>query len=151
MLISPSSRSSDPVVMSRIIARTMLQEMEKSLGKSASRISVVNMLRLLEMYRYDSFRSRNALGVLEHPRVNDLSASTDAGLIRLRDALASVHHKLLPQLSAENFSMSISEALMKLMPQDQRSETTSPHGDAGHSLAKRFLKNLTKALSAQPA
>lgn len=143
MLISHSSRASDPVVMSRLIAKTMLQEIKESPEQSVSRISVVNMLRLLEMYRYNSFRARQPLGILEHARVDDLSTSIE--LDRLREAIASVHRQLLPNETEAAFSTKVGEVMVKLMPEDRSAKP------ADVSLVRKFLKGLTKALSAQPA
>lgn len=151
MLISHSSRSSDPVVMSRIIARTMLQEMASSPENSASRISVINMLRLLEMYQFDSFRSRQPLGILEHHRSNELSTSSgQSGFDRLRKALIAVHDGMLHGTERAEFSKRIGEALVKFIPPEQGQPVREP-SQADIELVTNFLEKLKVALSTSPA
>src|SRR5260370_9503953 len=104
MLVSREVQFVDPVVMSRVIATSLLQDLRSSGGSHAERLSVLNLLRLLEMYSADVFYVHEPLGILEQDDFSNLNgrgASSD--LSRLKAALESTPATLSPNASPPEF------------------------------------------------
>ena len=142
MLINRRTRNADPVVISRVIVNSLLSDMRESKGEYVEALSVLNVLRLLDIYEMDAFSVRKPLGVLQQDDFGDLNGRQGAeNLARLKVALASTHQAFLPKASQSEFAQHIRGVLTSFV--DRKPGTVA----ADVSEADRFLAELTKSLS----
>jgi hypothetical protein len=144
MLISQDAGMADPIVMSRVIANALLSELRESHGRRVQRLSVVNILRLLETYDADAFHIPEPLGILEHSISDFDDVRRVRGFKRLKTALQSTHHALQPTATRSEFVDTTSALLRSLLPE---STSGSPPEVQDFTGVERFLSELTNALS----
>lgn len=104
MLKSRSSSISNPASMGRLIAHMMLTDIQQEQKDSTDAISVMNMLRLLEMYQFNLFNQLPPPALahredFKNPQL--MSRSTQYS--KLRDAIKAVHSELDKELSVSDF------------------------------------------------
>lgn len=145
MLVDRGSRIADPVVMSRVIANSFLNEMRSSHGARVDHLSVVNILRLLDIYETDAFNARKPLGILQRDDFSDLNGQYGlASFERLKSALKAAHQEYLPNTSAACFAQSVRDLLVKFDAAQGNNPETMAENTAE---VDRFLSALTKSLS----
>ncbi len=133
------NESTDPVLMSRIIADSLLSEFRRSRG--AQRLGVLNLMRLLEMYQSDAFFPNMSIGIMdEDDSLNDDFVVQMKSLDRLKTAIASTHREISPDLTAHLFVTRVASILKRLLGPD----LIDPEGAAE---AERFLSVLTRSLA----
>lgn len=103
MTIHSAQRSSDPRVLSGIMASAALERLKAEKHQDRTRtIYFDSLIRLLEMYRYDAFSAPDPQGVLERTSFSgpELQPSY-AGLDKVKEALSGAHLEVYPALSKE--------------------------------------------------
>jgi hypothetical protein len=103
MLVHPESQQSDPRVMCGIMARAALERFNGVAEEQKVRDAYFfNLMRVLEMYRYDAFENHNVGGILE--RNEEIIIKKDDNMLNaVVDALSSAHNSIYPQLNKEDF------------------------------------------------
>ncbi len=140
MLVSRYTETPNQVVMGRVIASSLLADLDSPNGNGAEPIGVHNMLRLLKMYDTDTFYTHDPLGILEQDDfadLNHLRESDDSS--RLKESLKATHEAFSPELSTGDFAHRVSDLLEKLLVKTASAEDLAD--------IKRFLSNLTNALA----
>ena len=88
MLMGMSTETVNPVRMSRAIAHAVLHDLSGSQGRAAEPLATSSFLRLIDMYRRNSFEDERHLGVLEKDNFQDLNVGHVSDLYeRLRKIL----------------------------------------------------------------
>lgn len=142
MLASRRTEGADPVVMSRLIAQSLLGDIQSSGGKQADPLSVINLLRLMDIYESQNFRVRQSLGTLQYDDFTDLNELRGSDrLQRLKTALANTHRAYGPELTVPEFTARIRHLFLAFTAKQKAT-------DIDVAGAEQFLTELTKALSA---
>lgn len=139
MLVSRCSRTADPVVMSRTIARSLLADIHASNGEAVESLNVRNVLRLLKMYNTDTYYARTPMGILERDSFRDLNNFRSEAASRLRVALKATHESVSPELSVGDFTSRFADLLEKL---ESRTATAEDRGEV-----EVFVSSLANSLS----
>ena len=116
MNVQSTLRRSNPRVMCSILAGAMLERFEKKKEPEEFRnVYFDNLIRLLEMYRYDALHSHNPLGVLERldlPSVDFPSA--ESGIEVIDAVFHAAHSALYPSLDKEQLVKHLREILEQI-------------------------------------
>jgi hypothetical protein len=139
-LISRFTEAGNPLVMSRLITTSLLGEIRAH--DQLEPMGVENVLRLLEMYRFDAFRDREPTGILNDGDFADLNATLDSeGFGRLKLALRSAHERFLPGSSIDDFTKQTADLFQPLI------DPETPECVREDPSIERFLVVLTEELS----
>ncbi|MDM4772872.1 hypothetical protein [Solimonas sp. SE-A11] len=120
----------------------MLTDIDQKKRDSTDTISVINMLKLLEMYEYDLFEQAPPPGLVAWEDSTNLNHTSGSAYLDLRAAMAAVHHELDDSLSIEDFSRVYGNSLAVFSPD----AGVSPQPDDRHN-ATAFLKMLDAKLN----
>lgn len=143
MLMSATTRTVNPIIMSRAIADAVLSELRASGGQRAERLAVLSILRLLRMYETDQFRLSRSVGILKRDDSADLNSRRPARQYdQLRDALQSAHDRFSRGSSKTQFVESVRNLFAHFAV-----DGTSGYTDADRiEKAERFLSVLSESL-----
>lgn len=145
MLVNRRTRVADPVVISRIIASSLLNDLQSSNGARVEPLSVLNVLRLLDVYESQSFSVPQPLGILQHDDFADLNGRRGVvDLKRLKSALAVTHQSFLPQSSESEFAQRARDLFRPFISNEDDATNRAERVPE----ANRFLRKLTEALQA---
>ncbi len=141
MLVSRSREQASPLAMSRVIARSLLQDLRSGdstfVGQGAE-----NIVRLVDMYRLDTFNARQRTGILRQDKPSDVLFSSDRqDLRRLKEALRATHESFSQGSSVADFAQDVA-AIFK-----QLAESANAPAADDVARADRFLSMLISSLS----
>jgi hypothetical protein len=129
----------DPVVMSKIIVDSLLDELAS--GEEIERISVINILRLLNAFEADALFAADQITILNLP--DDLSELEQlqqfSSYERLGDALVTTKREISPDDSKADFVKAVSNGLKELIGGPPPARDTAD--------IRRFLTVFSGALS----
>jgi hypothetical protein len=136
------SRRSNLRVLYGILAKSALENFDAT-EQSNRRIYFLNLIRLLEMYRFDSLKRTSPRAVLDRRQ-------TDVRVLRqersdtsaVERALHSAHLAVFPDLSKDAFVARLKGLFNRVV----NSDSALSHAELRQ--AQRFLEELSKALSA---
>lgn len=138
MLAARNAGTADPVLLSRVIAETLLEKL--GAGAEAAREShfAIRMVRVLEMYDVDDFAEASSIGIRQNGARNVESRGGESGARRLRNAIEQAKSQFLPESSPREF---VDRTLRLLAAVDSASIDAAQIEDL-----KRFLAVLSKSL-----
>jgi hypothetical protein len=139
MLVSRNREKASPLVMSRIVAKSLLRDLGSGDSTYVKR-EVDNIIHLLEMYRLDEFNARQRTGILRKERRFDrfqIQSDRD-NLMRLKAALRAAHESFSPGSSAREFTQDVTTLLREVVDSRETSNVER---------AANFLAVLSESLS----
>ncbi len=125
MFIQSARRKSDPRAAAGILARAALKRFEiRDEPDRLRNVYFTNLIRLLEMYKYDALRERNPQGILERREITDIDlaiADSEPGLEALDELLRAAHKKYYPKLDKKHLVDHLRTVLEQIQHQGPRS------------------------------
>ena len=120
MSVQSPNRSSNPRVMCGMLARATLERFEKKDEPERFRnVYFYNLIRLLEMYRYDALHEHNPYGVLERKELPSVNfPSLQPGLEVVDHAFQTAHHELYPSMGKDELVTYLRDTLEKIRAGD---------------------------------
>ncbi|MEA2787277.1 MAG: hypothetical protein QOF71_3381 [Candidatus Eremiobacteraeota bacterium] len=141
MLVSRCNETTNPVVLNRLIAEGLLDDLRSGKGARANPLGVASILDLLDMYRSNNFYEREPTGILERADFDDLNALGESDGFRcLETVLRETHEEVLAKSSIGDFVERANVLLTSLLAPG------SPEFVQNVSEAERFLSVLTSRL-----
>ncbi|HZE44701.1 MAG TPA: hypothetical protein VE058_12985 [Steroidobacteraceae bacterium] len=144
MLVAESNQQGEMRVLYGILARAAMERFGKvPKEETESRdIYFLGILRLLDMYRFDSIKSGAPVGILETPTFHpDYLASEQEDQGAIENALASTHASMRPNQTDKNaFVEEVKAALENVHKRGAGASTSA------RAIAKEFLEGLIQEL-----
>jgi hypothetical protein len=142
MLSSRDSHATDPVAMSRVIAASLLRDLRASRGAQIEYLSVVNLIRMLEIYANGGFYARQPLGILERDDFANINSVGEADRYEcLQTAMRATHEAISPQSAPKDFAAEFSNLFSHIGKDDSR-----PQAETVERL-DTFLTRFTQSLA----
>jgi hypothetical protein len=141
MSIAERSRTSDLRVVYGLLATSALKELDQPRNSSRD-VYLVNLIRLLDMYRHGKFSGRRPHGVLESKPLRQYSfVRQNRGEKDVRNALDQARTFACPGADTESFVAHTRETLLSLAQGDSTSVDTE-----SIDILKRFITKLAEEL-----
>jgi hypothetical protein len=144
MLVAESNQQGEMRVLYGILARAAMERFGKVPKEDAESrdIYFLGILRLLDMYRFDSVKSGAPVGIFETPTFHtDYLASEQEDQGAIENALAATHASMRPgQTDKSAFVGEIKTALESVHRRGAGASTSA------RAIAKEFLERLIQAL-----
>jgi hypothetical protein len=144
MLVAESNQQGEMRVLYGILARAAMERFGKAPKEEAESrdIYFLGILRLLDMYRFDSIKGGAPVGILETPTFQpDYLASEQEDQNAIEDALAVTHAAMRPRQTDKNAFV---EEIKTALEEVHRHPSSASAKE--RAVAREFLGRLIEAL-----
>jgi hypothetical protein len=143
MLVTESRRRSNPRVLYGILAQSALEQLgERPAAEDIRRAYLQNVVRLLEMYRFETLRRTTPRAVLDRSQVSSNSLRREREENELvANALESAHQRVYPDLTRDELVLHLKGLFSQLYREELHNLTREEMRKA-----RSFLESFAAAL-----